>query len=567
MANTIKLKRGSGSDPGASDLSVGELAIRTDEGKIFTKKDDGSVAEISGGGGITDGDKGDITVSNSGATWSLDSGVVTTAIINNGAVNASKILDNVVSEAKLNVSNSPTNGYFLSAQSGNTGGLTWAAVDLSAYLPLAGGTITGSMSMTGNVFDFTDNKQLRFGTGNDFEVFFNGTDQYLKSKAGKIRLQVNDGESAITCNPNAGIELFYDDAKKAETVSDGFTVTGKLTSGPLTASGTSNSSITASGTNSNITLTSSGTNSNINLYSTGSNAQVKLEANNGSSGFTYIDADTGVRLFHGGGFTNYKLRTTSTGVTVNGTCTATAFSGDGSGLTGVSGTTINNNADDRIITGSGTANTLEGESNVTWNGTDFKIGTSYDNTSRKLKFNNGKLEIYSNGDTTQGGSYIRTYDSGFFIGSESGQYLLTGLSTFRLAATSSNVKLYAGGAVKFQTSASGVTVTGTCTATTFSGTHSSGNIGLEIHGTGSGIGAQTKYHNDHGVNYIGVSGNTTGDMMIYNESNTATRFYTNSAERLTIAAGGAATFTGSVTATAFSGDGSSLTNISATDST
>ena len=33
-----------------------------------------------------------------------------------------------VSEAQLNVSNSPTNGYFLSAQSGDTGGLTWAAI-------------------------------------------------------------------------------------------------------------------------------------------------------------------------------------------------------------------------------------------------------------------------------------------------------------------------------------------------------------------------------------------------------------------------------------------------------
>ena len=51
MANTIKLKRGSGSDPSASDLAVGEVEIRTDEGKLFTKKDDGSVAEISGGGG------------------------------------------------------------------------------------------------------------------------------------------------------------------------------------------------------------------------------------------------------------------------------------------------------------------------------------------------------------------------------------------------------------------------------------------------------------------------------------------------------------------------------------
>ena len=50
MANVIKHKRGSGSDPGASDLVVGEVAIRTDTGKLFTKMDNGSVAEIAGGG-------------------------------------------------------------------------------------------------------------------------------------------------------------------------------------------------------------------------------------------------------------------------------------------------------------------------------------------------------------------------------------------------------------------------------------------------------------------------------------------------------------------------------------
>jgi len=37
------------------------------------------------------------------------------------------IADNVVDEANLKVSNTPTNGYVLTAQSGNTGGLTWAA--------------------------------------------------------------------------------------------------------------------------------------------------------------------------------------------------------------------------------------------------------------------------------------------------------------------------------------------------------------------------------------------------------------------------------------------------------
>ena len=47
MANTIKLKRGSGSNPSASDLSVGEVALRTDGNpKLFTKNDAGSVLEV-----------------------------------------------------------------------------------------------------------------------------------------------------------------------------------------------------------------------------------------------------------------------------------------------------------------------------------------------------------------------------------------------------------------------------------------------------------------------------------------------------------------------------------------
>ena len=51
MANEIKLKRGSGSDPSASDLVVGEVALRTDSGQLFTKKDNGSITEIGAASG------------------------------------------------------------------------------------------------------------------------------------------------------------------------------------------------------------------------------------------------------------------------------------------------------------------------------------------------------------------------------------------------------------------------------------------------------------------------------------------------------------------------------------
>ena len=54
--------------------------------------------------------------------------------------------------------------------------------------------------------------------------------------------------------------------------------------------------------------------------------------------------------------------------TFSGIVTAASFIGDGSGLSGVTAVTINSNADNRIITGSGSANTLNGESNLTFDG-------------------------------------------------------------------------------------------------------------------------------------------------------------------------------------------------------
>ena len=93
MANQIRFKRASGSDPGASDLVLGEPAVRTDTGELFFKKDDGSVAKVSGGG-ISDGDKGYITVSSSGATFTIDNGVVTSA----------KIADDTIVNADINSS-------------------------------------------------------------------------------------------------------------------------------------------------------------------------------------------------------------------------------------------------------------------------------------------------------------------------------------------------------------------------------------------------------------------------------------------------------------------------------
>ena len=61
MANLIKLKRSAvaGKAPATTDLELGELALNTYDGKLYTKKDNGtaSIVELSGGGGSSGPDR------------------------------------------------------------------------------------------------------------------------------------------------------------------------------------------------------------------------------------------------------------------------------------------------------------------------------------------------------------------------------------------------------------------------------------------------------------------------------------------------------------------------------
>ena len=111
---------------------------------------------------------------------------------------ATVIADNVVDEANLKVSNTPTNGYFLSAQSGNTGGMTWAEVDA---LP--------SQSSNSGKFLTTDGSSASWAV---LDTDANSTSKGLYEHAHTIaaNYSITSGNNALTAGPitiNSGISV------------------------------------------------------------------------------------------------------------------------------------------------------------------------------------------------------------------------------------------------------------------------------------------------------------------------------------------------------------------------
>ena len=201
--------------------------------------------------------------------------------------------DGTVTEAKLNVSNNPVNGYFLQAQSGAAGGLTWAQVstDLVAdTTPQLGGNLDcNDKNILLNDSSGSANNRIRLGASQDFALFHNGTSNIIEAVNGDLNIRMNNSENAIVARQNAGVELYHNNVKKFDLLSQGARIFGYLS---------------MQGSGGHIYLPDSaelklGNSEDLRIYHNGSNSFIQDQG----TGNLFIDFGTSINLrkYEGGG--------------------------------------------------------------------------------------------------------------------------------------------------------------------------------------------------------------------------------------------------------------------------
>ena len=202
----------------------------------------------------------------------------------------------------------------------------------------------------------SDSDKMLFGTDSDLQIYHDNSNGYIVNNAGNLIIDDQGGggitlkystESMANFNPDGSVELYHDNAKKFETYSGGVIVTGALDlNGAFNVSGdvalSHDGAVTTFGADGEITLTHVhdtgirlsdsmalllGTGDDISFSWDGTDGHLAVAGtlNVEGSGETlakFID-DGAVELYHNN---SKKFETTSAGVTVTGTVTATAGS-------------------------------------------------------------------------------------------------------------------------------------------------------------------------------------------------------------------------------------------------
>ena len=346
-------------------------------------------------------------------------------------------------------------------------------LDVDGHTELDNLNVSGVSTFQDNV-DLGDDDRLRFGDSNDLEIFHNGTNSVIKdsgtgnlffiSNAYSFR-NADDNEQLATFTQNASVDLYYNNSKKFETTGAGVTVYGTTETQQLNVSGVSTfQSHVHLGDDDELRFGASNdfkivhdpndcrfenSNGDIKFKNTGS--YFFFDEDGGETLASFIN-DGAVNLYHAG---SKKLETTGYGVTVFGTIQVSndvnvvgvltaerlysnvygEFTGGGITGTNITGTALN-------ISGLSTF-----QSHVHLGDDD------------KLRFGDSNdLEIFHNGTN----SVIKDSGTGnlFFISNSYSFRNAADNEQIAIFTENSSVDLYYNNSKKFETTASGIDITG-----------------------------------------------------------------------------------------------------------
>jgi hypothetical protein len=187
------------------------------------------------------------------------------------------------------------------------------------------------------------NNRIKFGTGDDFQLYHNGLYSVINNTTGSLQLQSDTSielknaantENYLVATANGAVTIFYDNSAKLATTSTGIAVTGNATF--------ADNGKAIFGAGSDLQIFHDGTNSYIKDAGTGvitiQSNQVRIQNAAGTEDVAFFNQDGDVKLYYD---SSVKLATTSTGIdvtgniTVSGTVDGRDITTDGTKLDGI----------------------------------------------------------------------------------------------------------------------------------------------------------------------------------------------------------------------------------------
>jgi len=222
-------------------------------------------------------------------------------------------------------------------------------------------------SFASNV-EIADGQYLGVGNDQDLQIYHDGSSSYIKNTTGNLTIQDDDGtlvlqaksgENSFIARADGAVELYFDNAKKLDTKTDGVDITGELQSDSLDVDGNGDISGTLTlgshlimgdsdeiqlGTDTDFKIYHDGTDSTVynftgdlHIRNTATDKDVAIASDDGSGGlanYFLADGSTTAALLYFGG--SAKLTTKTDGVDITGELQSDSLDVDGDG--DVSGT-------------------------------------------------------------------------------------------------------------------------------------------------------------------------------------------------------------------------------------